>query len=122
LKDKGQGAGTNVGFYLDKGAKYIDLAASAVNVYNQCDVEYYMQSFSLAVSSLPGFANQVVNTYFRSKETTVYSNLSKALLSNPIDVPGASKAFGAFVKDFLMTEIPDKTTTFRYQEVGSLMQ
>lgn len=104
---------------MDKGAKYIDVAASVVNVYNQCDVDYYMQSISLAVSSLPGFANQVVNVLFRAQETTVYDELATALAAK--DTQGVSKAFGTFMKDFLMTEIPDNVQTFSYQDVGSLM-
>lgn len=104
---------------MDKGAKYIDVAASMVNVYNMCDVDYYMQSLSLALSSLPGFANQFVNVIFRYQETDVYESLATALAAN--DIPGASAAFGTFVKDFLMTEIPDNTSTFSYQDVGSLM-
>ena len=57
LKDKGQGNGSAAGFQLQKGAKYIDLLASGVNVYNQCDVDYYMRALSKATSNVSGLAN-----------------------------------------------------------------
>ena len=74
LAKKGQGAGTNVGFYMDKGSKYIDLAASFVNTYNQCDVDYYMIAVSRAVSNVSGFCNQVMNIVFRySEDSSIYA-------------------------------------------------
>ena len=34
LKGKGQGEGSSIGYQLSKGAKYLDLLTSGVNVYN----------------------------------------------------------------------------------------
>ena len=65
LKDKGQAKGSSIGFMFTKGQRYLDLLASGVNVYNQCDIDYYMRSISKAVSNVSGACNQLVNVYFR---------------------------------------------------------
>ena len=57
LKAKGQADGSSVGFALQKGQKYLDLLASGVNVYNSCDVDYYMRALSKAVSNVSGACN-----------------------------------------------------------------
>ena len=104
---KGQGKGSGLGFQLSKGAKYIDLLTSGVNVYNQCDIDYYMRALSKATSNVSGIANQLVNTYFRSTETSTFESLKTALDSN--DIESTAALLGQFTKDFLMTEIPESS-------------
>ena len=69
LSEKGQATGNDVGFAMQKFEKYIDIATSATNVFNECDIDYYMQALSKAISNVAGFSNQLVNTYWRSLET-----------------------------------------------------
>jgi len=115
---KGQGTGTQVGYILDKGEKYIDLFTSFTNVYNQCDVDYYMIALSKATSNVAGAVNQIINTGFRTQDTQRYTDLAQAFTdSNETD---AAQYLAEFVKDFLMAEIPDQATLSTYQNVGSL--
>ena len=73
LKEKGQAAGNSAGFALDKFEKYVDLATSFTNVYNECDVDYYMQAGSKAISNVSGFCNQLVNTYWRAQDSVKFT-------------------------------------------------
>ena len=93
IKDKGQGSGSSVGFYLSKGNKYLDLLASGVNVYNSCDVDYYMRAFSKATSNVSGFVNQSINVVFRVyNDGELFTNLETAFTSGDISL--ASKYMG----------------------------
>mmetsp|Transcript_17542 Transcript_17542/g.22237 ORF Transcript_17542/g.22237 Transcript_17542/m.22237 type:complete len:176 (-) Transcript_17542:224-751(-) len=86
LKGKGQGDGSAFGFQLSKGSKYIDLLASGINVYNQCDVDYYMRALSKATSNVSGIANQLVNIYWRTDDVALYNNLATAFTSKDVDL------------------------------------
>ena len=88
-------------------------------MYNQCDIDYYMRSVSKATSNVSGLFNQLVNTYFRSGETTEFTALAAAIKTK--DVTIASKLLGKFTKDFLMTEIPDAAGAGAWVDVGSMM-
>ena len=96
------------------------MLASGVNVYNMCDVDYYLRALSKATSNVSGAANQLVNIYYRTGETAVYNDLATAFKNN--DMTLASAKIGEFVKDFLMTEIPvTSETEENHQPVGQLM-
>ena len=66
-----------------------------------------MRALSKATSNVSGIANQLVNTYFRSTETSTFESLKTALDGN--DISGAAALLGQFTKDFLMTEIPESS-------------
>ena len=119
LKAKGQADGSAVGFAFSKGQKYLDLLASGVNVYNNCDVDYYMRALSKATSNVSGACNQLINLYWRTADVQIYNDLATAFKSK--DVTSASKYMGTFIKDFLMTEIPDTSSAVAFDEVGQLM-
>lgn len=119
IEAKGQGSGSAAGYAMDKAEKYIDLSATVTNVVNQCDLMYYLVSVSKAVSSLSGLANQAINTYYRSEDTALFADVETALANDDTATLAAYTA--EFVKDLLMTEIPDTSETASYQSVGNLM-
>ena len=126
LSEKGQATGNEVGFALDKFEKYIDIATSATNVFNECDIDYYMQALSKAISNVAGFSNQLVNTYWRSLESGPLGEMQTELDkftsgSGTMDTAKMSELFGTFIQDSLMAEIPDTASTGYYQDVGQLM-
>ena len=104
LKAKGQGTGFIVGYNIDKGMKYIDMLTSFTNVYNNCDVDYYMIAMSKATGNVAGFVNQITNTLFRNfsaGDRENYVSLESALVVG--DPKKIAKPFAVFVKDFLMS-------------------
>jgi hypothetical protein len=104
LEAKGQGGGSPVGYNIDKGMKYIDMLTSFTNVYNNCDVDYYMIAMSKATGNVAGFVNQITNTLFRNfsaGDLDNYAVLATALDAG--DTPKIAESFAVFVKDFLMS-------------------
>lgn len=80
LAEKGMGAGTDIGYAMDKFEKYLDLATAGTNVFNECDVDYYMIALSKATSNVSGFCQQAVNTYWRiSSDEQLFTDLQTAL-------------------------------------------
>lgn len=65
LAEKGQGAGSSYGFAIDKAQRYIDAAIFGVNVFNYCDIDYYLVSLGKALGSSSGAVNQGVNLFYR---------------------------------------------------------
>ena len=65
LKEKGQGPGSSYGRAIDKGQGYIDAAIFGVNVFNYCDLDYYLVSLGKGLGSSSGAVNQVVNLFYR---------------------------------------------------------
>ena len=65
LAAKGQGAGSDYGFAIEKGQQYIDAAIFGVNVFNYCDLDYYLVSTGKALGSASGGVNQFVNLFYR---------------------------------------------------------
>lgn len=119
LAEKGLGAGTEFGYMMDKGEKYIDLAISSTNVFNECDIKYYVNAVTLALSNVSGLVNQIVNTVWRSQDTSMYADMQTCVANSDSDACAA--LLGQFVKEFLQAEIPDKSSATSYQSVGSLM-
>ena len=119
LKKKGQGEGTDIGYFLDKGMKYMDMLTASTNVYNNCDVDYYMIALSKASGNVAGFINQTVNTLFRNfseGDLDNYTLLAASLEAGKTD--DIAKYFATFFKDFLMAEIPDNSAVATYQTVS----
>ena len=119
LQAKGQASGTDAGYMISKIENYIDMATVSTNVFNECNLEYYMQALSKATSNVAGFVSQAINTYYRLQESTVYSEMQTAFVAEDVDTSAA--LLGTFVKDFLQAEIPDKSAAGFYQEVGSFI-
>ena len=119
LAAKGQGSGTEYGYALDKFESYIDLATVTTNLINECDIKYYLEAISKATSNVAGFINQGVNTYYRMQDDDQFTEMETAFANE--DVETSAYLLGNFIQDFLMAEIPDKSESGFYQDVGSLM-
>ena len=78
LQAKGQGSGTSYGYAIDKFESYVDMATVSTNLFNECDIEYYLQAVSKAVSNVAGFFNQGINTYLRMQESTTFDDMETA--------------------------------------------
>lgn len=123
LLEKGQGTGSPYGRAIDKGQGYVDAAIFGVNVFNYCDLDYYLVSLGKSLGSSSGAVNQVVNLFYRffsQEDAANYYKLSVAIIEKNTD--DAGEAMGIFLALLLMTEVPDTTTTTSYQNVGQLMK
>ncbi len=99
----------------------MDVFIGSVNVFNYCDIDYYLRSVSKWFS-VSGVVNLGVNLVFRVYSTddkTVYKALSTAVTDK--NQKEAGKNFGKFVSLLLMFEVPDQTTNPSYVNVDSLM-
>jgi len=122
LSEKGQGAGTEYGFAIDKAQRYIDGAIFGVNVFNYCDLDYYLVSLGKSLGSSSGAVNQVTNLayrFFSRDDQLNYYNMSVAITEEDVETTG--QCMGTFLSALLMTEVPDTTTTSSYQPVGQLI-
>ena len=91
--DKGQGSGSEVGFMLEKGQRYIDSAIFGVNVFNYCDLDYYLISVGKSLGSASGAVNQFINLgyrFFSAEDQLNYYNMSVAIRYSEIDCSGES--------------------------------
>ena len=119
---KGQGAGTDVGFLIDKYQSYLDSVIYSVNVFNYCDLDYYLMAIGKSLGSATGAANQLVNLayrYFSYEDAQNYYEMAIALEAE--DTFTIGKCTGTFLSKLLMVEVPDTTELSSYQNVGSLM-
>ena len=119
---KGQGAGTEIGFLIDKYQEYLDTVIYSVNVFNYCDLDYYLMAIGKSLGSKSGAANQLVNLgyrYFSYEDAQNYYEMSIAIEEEDTETVG--KCTGTFLSKLLMVEVPDTTTLSSYQNVGSLM-
>ena len=122
MQAKGQGEGTLAGYYLDVAQQYIDLSIFSVNVFNYCELDFYLIAIDKAVSSPSGFSNQMVNIMWRvlsKDDARNFYDLSLAIMQD--DVETAGKCWGTFISNLLMVEVPETTSTSSYQSVGSIM-
>ena len=107
LKEKGQGDGTSVGNEFNKGAAYIDVFIGSVNVFNYCDLDYYLRSFSTVFSS-SGAVNLGVNLMWRIFSTDDMDNYEQMSIAvSEKDQVKAGQSFGTFISLLLMFETPE---------------
>ena len=107
LKEKGQGKGTGVGNEVNKFQGYVDVFISSVNVFNYCDVDYYLRSFS-KILTVSGAVNFGVNVLFRVFSTDDMDNYYKMSLAvDSKNQKEAGESFGTFVSLLLMFENPE---------------
>ena len=118
---KGQGEGTNVGKIFADAQAYIDVYIYGVNVFNYCDINYYMRAIG-KVFSASGAVNQGMNFVWRALSTSDMDNyyyMSVATCAK--DPVKAGQTLGTFISLFLMVETPETTTSTSYSSVNSLM-
>ena len=93
----------------------------SVNVFNYCDIDYYLRSTSKVFSG-SGATNLGINLLWRIFSTEDMDNYEKLSIAvNNKDQKNAGQAFGTFISLLLMFETPDQTTTKDYQQADSMM-
>ena len=121
MKDKGQGKGSTMGFYIYQFQNNMDTFIDGVNVFNYCQLNYYLEATSKVFSSASGAANQAVNLIWRAyggDDKAMYSALSTAVTNN--DEQNAGKYFGQFLSLLLSVEIPESAEAGG-SETGQIM-
>ena len=76
---------------IEKGQRYIDAAIFGVNVFNYCDLDYYLVSLGKALGSSSGAVNQVTNLFWRffsTEDQENYYNMSVGITENDTDAVG----------------------------------
>ena len=110
LAEKGQGSGTEVGLAIDHAQKYIDGVIFGVNVFNYCDLDYYLVAVGKSVGSASGAVNQLVNLFYRFfswDDQVNFYNMSVAVYEEDVETVG--ETMGKFLAALLMVEVPDTT-------------
>ena len=115
LAAKGQGTGSEAGFYIDAGQKYFDVVIYGVNVFNYCDFNLYLKAIGKAFGSSSGMVNQFINFFWRFfgyDDSVIYYDMSVAMMYKNKEVTG--QQFGKFLKLFLMVTTPEATDAPSY--------
>ena len=80
--EKGNGAGTDVGYYIEVITQYMDMPVLMTDLWNKCDIDYIFQKIGKAFSSLSGALDLITNFMFRffsTDDVVLYTNLSQAV-------------------------------------------
>ena len=107
---KGNGVGTEVGYYMDMTTQYLDLVVEITNVYNQCNLDYIMQAFGPWFTSLSGFLGaltSILEVIVDANEVPVYTGISAAVYAG--DQANAGLWTGLWFKHAINVELQDTT-------------
>ena len=118
-KEKGTGAGSTIGFYIANGQRYLDVGVYAVNIFNYCQLNYYLVSFGKSFGTASGAVNTGITLFWRvigTEDMQIYYDLSSAIIEN--DEEKAGKNFGLFASRLFQVEIPETTESQEAQETG----
>ena len=118
---KGNGEGTEAGYKADHYFKYMDLMVEATNMWNECDLDYYMQAFAPVFTTLSGFLwiiTSLTSIIINESEVEVYVGMSKASFDR--DAAKGGQYFGLWTKHLLGVELQDATVDVSTQEYGTM--
>ena len=96
---------------MDTATKWLDSFVLMTNLYNDCALDYYVQSFGNFTNSISGIINLFTNLMFRffsSDDETIFTNMSTAVNADNLNDTGLY--FGQFMKVLFVAEIPVETT------------
>ena len=105
---KGNGEPTTVGFYGYQALKWMDVAVSASNIYNNCQMENYFLSVGKAVTSVSGASDMLMTfilMYFNEDDNDKYTALAQAVTDGDAIVAGSM--MGWYVRSLLKTDIAE---------------
>ena len=63
--EKGNGVGSVAGYWIYKISAYMDSVVEMTNIFNECDIDYFLMAFGTCVTSLSGALDLVTNFMFR---------------------------------------------------------
>ena len=87
---------------------YMDLAVEMVNLYNLCDLDYYMMAFAPPLTALSGFLSFLVSALeivFSEDEVPIYVGISKAAFDR--DQAQMGNYFGKWFGHLFPIELQD---------------
>lgn len=110
---KGNGVGSSLGKTMKNVEKYMAIYVKAADVYNQCDLDYYMIAIGDSLTTVSGFANFSVNFLWRwLAEDDLYDDLADGLAAK--DFREVGRDMGTFIKILTAAEIPDADLDLGY--------
>ena len=107
---KGNGVGTEVGYYMDMVTQYLDLVVEITNVYNQCKIDYIMQAIGPWFTSLSGFLGaltSMLEVIISEDEVPTYTGISAAVYAG--NQGSAGNWLGIWFKHAINVELQDTT-------------
>ena len=76
--------------------KYMDIMVSITNIYNECDLDYFMQAIGTSFTTVSGFLNFLTNFFFFrflfDNDAVLMTQLSTAIVNE--DKNGVGLYFG----------------------------
>ena len=85
---------------------YCDLIVEVTNMYNECDLDYYMQAFAPIFTSFAGilaFSISLLNVVISADTVYVYEGMSAAAYN--VDEGNAGKYLGLWTKHLIGVEL-----------------
>lgn len=119
-KLKGDGFGTDAGWYVGNINGMLSLSTEFMNLSNICSFDYYIQGFGKFTQSLDGFINLGISFVFRAfldDNTEFNANMASG------DPKTVGKQTGLFIKNLMQVEIPSASleTGGDYELASSLV-
>ena len=117
---KGDGPGTYAGFIVSNVSLYMDLSVELFGLYANCNIDYYMMSFSTGFQTISGGTNMIMNIMWRvfiDDQSTMNGIMAG---SDPAKI-GAET--GKFIKALFMVDIPiaDDGTSKEYEDASKFV-
>lgn len=103
-EEKGNGIGSDWGFEASNLTKYNDIIVNFFDLYNACNIDYYMIQLGVNTTTVSGASNFAINAVWRIFYDD-YRLLAESLASNDYELVG--RLTGIYAKDFLQVEIPE---------------
>ena len=103
---------------MDKIVAYMDILILMTDLFNKCDLNYFMQAFAKPVTSFAGALDLGTNFMFRlftTDDAAIYTALDTAVTAQDRENVGLN--FGIFVKLLFATELPPNTEPIEYAQV-----
>ena len=76
---------------------YMDVTVEVTNIYNKCELEYFMQKFAppfTTLSGFLGFTSSLIEIIISADIVDIYKGISLAVYTD--DLPNAGKWFGTW--------------------------
>ena len=102
-KLKGDGAGTEAGWYMSKIPEFTDLSTQVMNLSNNCNFGYYYKALGAATQSISGAMDMTISLLFRAFMDD-NTDLNTGIADSDDTVVGTWT--GVFIKSFFQVEIP----------------
>lgn len=103
---KGNGRGSFAGYKIAQFVAWLDILVELTNLYNECQLDYYMQAWAPMFTSLSGFLGIFTSLWIviiDEKEVPNYYGMSQAAFNR--QPANAGKFFGLWCRDLWGVEL-----------------